>query len=173
MEHISFYTNLINSSGVQDILATYREIFLIVSFVLIVLSIFFIFDQELLIADIKRRIGDFFANTSFEKPRKFASMWIAAKQFYRKGDYETFIVKLDELSFKVLKRFGYVGRDVIAIINDYSIKEEAIPHISQVKRIAELSQKIRQDKSFKADKEEVNILYDDFKDTLFKLGILS
>ncbi|MDD4358283.1 MAG: hypothetical protein PHY30_00530 [Candidatus Pacebacteria bacterium] len=173
MENITYYTQLILSPEIQTLLEPYRNVFILVSVFFFFISFILIFNEKYYLSDVKRRVVDFLSDPKKnKKPRKFVKIWLNAEKHFKEGKHKRAIIALDYLMIQVLKRCGCVGKDCCALIDDYGLREGAIPNLENVRKISNLKKAIAKGEEVELEREEMQKIFDLAKDTLIKLTIL-
>jgi len=170
---ITYYTNLILSDEVQTLITPYRDVFILISIIFIVLGLVLLFQEKFFIAEIKRRIFDYLSDgKKFDKPKRFVRSWQKIEKLFKKGDYGEMIICIDKLMLEILIRFGYVGDNTISIIDGGNVVDTSFPNKDNVKRVCELSQKIKKETNMELERSEMIKIFDLSKDTLIRINIL-
>lgn len=168
MFDISYYTNIILSKEVQGMIDAYESVFIIVSLLFFLIGIILLIRQKNLIKEAKRRINDFISNPDLRKPRKFIAKWEQVELLFSKNQFREAINKANELTFEILKRFGYDGNNLLDLINKNEIGEKVLPNIDNIREMINLSA----DTCYSIGEAKAKQVFDLYKDTLIKIKIL-
>jgi len=154
---------------------TLTEFFLPFKVVALTVGVFFIYmiayyniKDGTLINDSKRRIGDFLSFQKYTPPKSFLNRAKEISALLDDKKYRKAILETEVLFYELLKRFEYKGKTLLEMTAD-----EDTPNRDSLRRLAEIAEIMKKDKSYMPELDELDKLYSTFEDTLIKFGVIT
>jgi hypothetical protein len=143
--------------------------------VAITLSIVFIYaiayyniKDGTLIKDSKRRIKDFLSFQRYTPPKSFLNRANEISALLDDKKYKKAILETEVLFYEILKRYEYKGKNLLEMVEDPDT-----PNRESLKRLGEIAEQVKKDKSYVPDLDELDKLYSTFEDSLIKFGVIT
>lgn len=160
------YTNILRSTGFQEIISPYREGFLITALIFALLALYLFLIDGWILGEAVRRIKDFLFYEKTERPRKFPAQWKKVSLLLQQEKYKEAVKEGEEMMLALFKRLGYSGKSFTSLIDSNQIQGGAVKNIEKIKKLGELSREKN------PDPEEVKEVFKAIEEALKKLEIL-
>ena len=161
-------TRIIESKELSNFILPFKILAFVVSIMFAYGILYYFKDQTTIWTDAKRRVLDFLSFQRFSPPASYVNAAKEIAYLLNKSQYETAILKTEILFIKALKRFGYKGDDLNVLAQD-----EDVPNRKELIILADIARKIRKEKGYRVNPEEITKLFESYEEALMRLGILT
>jgi hypothetical protein len=165
---INDITQFLESRTLSDFVLPFKIVAITLSIVFIYAIAYYNIKDGTLISDSKRRIKDFLSFQKYAPPKSFLNMSKEISSLLDNKKYRKAVLETETLFYELLKRFEYKGSTLLEMTDD-----EDTPNRESLKRLAEIAEQMRRDKTYIPDLDELDILYSKFEDTLIKFGVIT
>lgn len=158
----------LESSTLSSFLLPFKIVAIIVSLVFLYAIAYYFFKDGQIFNDIKRRTKDFLSFQRYTPPKSFLNRSKEISVLLDEKKYRKAILETEILFLGLLKRFNYKGKTLIEMTEDIDT-----PNRESLRRLAEIAEQMRKDRSYLPELEELDRLYSSFEDTLIKFGVIT
>ncbi|MDD3292851.1 MAG: hypothetical protein PHI45_00780 [Candidatus Pacebacteria bacterium] len=158
----------LTSSELSNFLFPLKVVFILLSLIMIFLIVYYLYKQNLLLGETKRKFMNFFSSQEFSVQKDLLGQWKEIKALIPKEDqisYKLIINKATNLFYDVLENSNLSNKS----LDDLDGRH--IPNIEIIKEIVDLSIKAKEDPSNDVDIAKIKQLMSSFEETLQKLHL--
>jgi hypothetical protein len=165
---INDITQFLESNSLTQFLLPFKIVAITVSIVFIYGIVYYNIKDGTLISDAKRRTKDFLSFQKYTPPKSFANRAKEISILLDNKNYKKAILATEVLFFEILKRYEHKGKTLLLMTDDVNT-----PNRDSLRRLAEIAEQMKKDKSYMPDIDELDSLYSTFEDSLIKFGVIT
>jgi hypothetical protein len=165
---INDITQFLESSTLTQFLLPFKIVAITVSILFIYAIAYYNIKDGTLIKDTKRRIKDFLSFQKYTPPKSFSNRTKEISALLDDKKYRKAILETEVLFFEILKRYDHKEKTLLLMTED-----ENVPNRDSLRRLAEIAEQMKKDKSYVPDLDELDNLYSTFEDSLIKFGVIT
>jgi hypothetical protein len=165
---INDITQFFESKDLSQFLLPFKIVAITLSVVFIYAIAYYLIKDGQILDDVKRRTKDFLSFQRYTPPKSFLNRAKEISALLDDKKYKKALLETEILFYELLKRFDYKGKNLLEMVEDPDT-----PNRESLKRLAEIAEQVKKDRSYMPDLDELDKLYSTFEDSLIKFGVIT
>lgn len=166
---INDITQFLESRTLSSFLLPFKVVALLLSAAFLYGIAYYNIKDGTLINDSKRRIKDFLSFQKYTPPKSFQNRAKEISALLDEKKYRKAILETEVLFFEILKRYDHKEKTLYLMTE----ADMDIPNRDSLRRLAEIAEEMKKNKTYTVNLDELDELYSNFEDSLVKFGVLT